>query len=63
LEEINARLESRKWDDGWWEEITGFSIQQLWKAYKKQTTKGGEDTAPPAVPTGCIGNAQVAISP
>ncbi len=63
LQEINARLDTRKWDDGWWQEITGSSIQALWKTYKKKTTKGGEDTTPPAVPTEGVLKVFLAISP
>ena len=30
---IDARLRAEKWDEGWWEEITGASLETLWGDY------------------------------
>lgn len=31
--ELDARLKDAKWDDGWWVEITGFGLGDLWEEY------------------------------
>ena len=30
---LDTRLKVEKWDDSWWEEMTGASLESLWAEY------------------------------